>query len=59
MVGKEFEVLEICFFFLVKFVRVGLGSDVFILLGDFFVLIWYIGFKNFLYLNMFVCVVVI
>lgn len=30
MVGKEFEVLEICFFFLVKFVRVGLGSDVFI-----------------------------
>lgn len=28
MVGKEFEVLEICFFSLVKLVRVGLGSDV-------------------------------
>lgn len=39
MVGKEFEVLEICFFSLVKLVRVGLGGDVFTQSGDFLVLI--------------------
>lgn len=38
MVGKEFEVLEICFS-LVKLVRVGLGSDVFTQSCDFLVLI--------------------
>lgn len=39
MVGKEFEVLEICFFSQVKLVRVGLGSDVFTQSCDFLVLI--------------------
>lgn len=59
MVGKEFEVLEICFFSLVKLVRVGLGSDVFTQSGDFLVLIWHTGLKNPPHPNMSVCVAVI